>query len=96
MGEYIDKEKLLEELRLQCCNDCTNYHELQCRFCDVDSAIGIVEDAPKVDVQKVKYARWKGAGMGAYYCSLCQEEYSGGNRFHYCPNCGAKMDGDVG
>ena len=35
--------------------------------------------------------RWKGAGMGDYYCSLCQEMYSGGDEYNFCPNCGAKM-----
>ena len=36
-------------------------------------------------------ARWKGAGLGDYSCSLCCETYSGGDSFNYCPNCGAKM-----
>ena len=40
-----------------------------------------------------KEGRWKGAGMGDYYCSLCCETYTGGNEYKYCPNCGAKMDG---
>lgn len=35
-------------------------------------------------------ARWKGAGMGDYYCSLCQHQMSGRTKF--CPECGAKMD----
>ena len=51
-----------------------------------------LQEYPTADVVEVKYARWKGAGMGGYYCSLCQEIVSG-NEFKYCPNCGAKMDG---
>ena len=43
----------------------------------------------------VVHGRWKGAGMGDYYCSLCQETFSGGDEFKYCPNCGAKMDLEV-
>ncbi len=35
-------------------------------------------------------ARWKGAGMGDYYCSLCNYQMSGRTKF--CPECGAKMD----
>ena len=35
-------------------------------------------------------ARWKGAGMGDYYCSFCQHQMSGRTKF--CPECGAKMD----
>lgn len=38
-----------------------------------------------------KEGRWKGAGMGDYYCSLCCETYTGGNEYKFCPNCGAKM-----
>ena len=40
----------------------------------------------------VKHGRWKGAGMGDYYCSLCQRLVN--PRTNYCPHCGAKMDGD--
>ena len=36
-----------------------------------------------------KKARWKGAGMGDYYCSLCCE-YSN-VRERECPNCHAQM-----
>lgn len=35
---------------------------------------------------------WKGAGLGDYRCSECWDTVSGGNRFKYCPNCGAKME----
>lgn len=38
--------------------------------------------------------RWKGAGMGDYYCSLCCSQYSGADEYNYCPNCGAKMKGE--
>lgn len=34
--------------------------------------------------------RWKGAGFGDYYCSLCQETVSG-DEYSYCPHCGAFM-----
>ena len=49
---------------------------------------------PTADVVEVRKGRWKGAGMGDYYCSLCCNTYSGGDEFNYCPNCGAKMDGE--
>ena len=41
-----------------------------------------------------KLGRWKGAGMGDYYCSLCCETVSG-NRERECPNCGALMYTDA-
>lgn len=36
--------------------------------------------------------RWKGAGLGDYYCSVCGHEVSGSNRSEECPECGATMD----
>ena len=36
-----------------------------------------------------KKARWKGAGMGDYYCSWCNE--FGDNRLRECPECHAVM-----
>lgn len=41
-----------------------------------------------------KQARWKGAGMGDYECTLCWETVSG-NRNRYCPHCGATMYTDA-
>ena len=43
------------------------------------------------EAEPVRHGRWKGAGMGDYMCSRCAEVVSG-NRYHYCPNCGARMD----
>lgn len=44
---------------------------------------------------KCEQARWKGAGMGDYYCNLCCKTVSGGNRLRYCPSCGAEMYTDT-
>ena len=40
-------------------------------------------------MNKDKQARWKGAGMSEYYCSLCCEV--GDIREQRCPNCHALM-----
>ena len=64
--------------------------QLSCRFhkfyniCDLDDGFEPC----------VRQARWKGAGMGDYYCSLCCETVSG-NRERYCPACGAEMYTDA-
>lgn len=52
---------------------------------------------PAAEVQPVKRGRWKYRGSGSpeftFRCSCCENiaaaEYS------YCPNCGARMDGDT-
>ena len=71
------------------------------------AAADIVSKLPAADVVKVKHGRW---GVGEkcnhkpcriknpdkwviYKCSVCG--YSNGRkRSNYCPNCGAKMDGE--
>ena len=58
----------------------------------------LLNNIPAADVVERKSARWKGAGLGDYYCSLCNETYSIGaervNDWHFCPNCGADMRPD--
>lgn len=51
----------------------------------------IVESVPGVEAEPVVYGRWKGAGMGDYQCSVCDETVSG-NQHRRCPHCGAHMD----
>ena len=57
-----------------------------------DMAIDLIEEAfPIADVAPVRHGRWDFDMSGAW-CSVCGE-YSEG-RYCYCPNCGAKMDGE--
>ena len=59
-----------------------------------------VETAETADVQEVRHGRWISNDLCwyklAYYCSECGwvDEYAFNERHKYCPNCGAKMDGD--
>lgn len=97
MARYIDAGKLIEHIK-----DLPTWREVLGRgwlttkypdgTFDCEDVISSIVNAPTADVVEVKEARWKGAGMGDYYCSLCQETVSG-NEFKYCPHCGAKMDG---
>ena len=58
---------------------------------------------PAVDAEAVRHGRWyykrmsvpKGKGQTylVWACSLCHKHEK--KRSEYCPNCGAKMDGDV-
>lgn len=43
------------------------------------------------DYRKQRKGRWKGAGLGDYYCSICNTQYSGSDEYNFCPNCSAKM-----
>ena len=57
-----------------------------------------IADAPAVDAEPVRHGRWiykpawSNADWGVYLCSECNKPYWW-NTDHYCPNCGAKMDG---
>ena len=53
-----------------------------------------IDVLPRVDAVEVVHGRWIDAReyCGDYMCSNCDALY-GTNKFKYCPNCGAKMDG---
>lgn len=64
-------------------------------------ARGTIEDAlydgtlPSVDTPPVKYGHWISKfenGKVNTYCSACGSITYG--LYHYCPDCGAKMDSD--
>ena len=68
-----------------------------------------IKYAPTVDADPVRHGRWvKMTGMlppeyhGHYECSECQWHMKGirnswtrEEEMSYCPNCGARMDGDT-
>ena len=55
----------------------------------------LLSQAPTVDAVEVVHGRWIQSEPGYRLCSHCMADvaiYSGHR--NYCPNCGAKMDGD--
>lgn len=61
--------------------------------------IDLFDDLPTADVQPVKYGRWENTNTpNQLRCSNCEiihfiAQYPHGE-IKYCPNCGARMDGD--
>jgi hypothetical protein len=51
----------------------------------------VIDEVKAVDAVEVVHGRWKGAGMGDYYCSVCQT--MGSPQWKCCPVCTARMDG---
>ena len=49
----------------------------------------IPKDTPAADVAPVRHGEWAGT-----VCTSCGESTSDYYDCDYCPNCGAKMDGD--
>jgi len=53
----------------------------------------IVKAQPTADVEPVRHGQWIYIGFEqTYKCSCCEKLY--GMKHNYCPNCGAKMDGE--
>ena len=54
-----------------------------------------IENAPTVDAVEVVHGSWLPCGFGKeIMCSACRCELGDLWEYRYCPNCGAKMDGD--
>ena len=72
---------------------------------DSDGAIlDTIDEAPTIEAAPVVHGRWVDQPTGRYgkwqsWCSVCRRRSGIGgvetNRHRaYCPNCGARMDGD--
>ena len=79
MDEYIEREALVKRLKKEECD---------CEW------LWAILDIPSADVAPVRHGHWIECNYGlTFECSECKypTEY---NLTDYCPNCGAKMDGD--
>ena len=87
--KVIDPAPIIKELA----DRCLKSKGLECSV--LGSVIDLLKAAPAVDAVEVVHGRWIDAReyCGDYMCSNCDALY-GTNKFNYCPNCGAKMDGD--
>lgn len=57
-------------------------------------AMEIAASAPAADVAPVVHGRWIEDGSLIITCSECKRGYNLIAKYtHYCPNCGARMDG---
>ncbi len=65
-----------------------------------NAAVKILKEAPAADVQAVKHGKWKlcyedwRMQIAGDECSACGFQHYGTciSHYHYCPNCGAKME----
>ena len=60
----------------------------------------IIDEQPAVDAVEVVHGHWEQSPhlWGFVRCSVCHDcnvwdEWRDGNRWRYCPQCGAKLDG---
>lgn len=65
----------------------------------LDATKDLIKQAPTVDAVEVVHGRWE-RGIAYFMCSECRKDApissltSKQYKANYCPNCGAKMDGD--
>lgn len=69
----------------------------------------LIANAPTVDAVEVVHGRWivgavevdhpflefESVWRDVHQCSICKEYFDVSDARNYCPNCGAKMDGDI-
>ena len=63
--------------------------------------LGCMDFVARADVQEIKHGEWKlcyedwRMQIAGDECSACGFQHYGTciSHYHYCPNCGAKMDG---
>ena len=100
MGEYIDKEKLLQKLSrmIEYCKDDNKVNGLTALF-QVGDAIMDCQTADVEEVKRGKMNTYKPRRMNrnaTYKCSvcgkLCSSYYNDVGEWKFCPHCGAKMD----
>ena len=106
MAEYINRQDAITQV-IHDCGFCRKYSldrdGIRCEYCTVGRVHQILRDMPSADVAPVRHGRWTDKRTiehdGEWYCSVCNKEitiYMGADRqdrYRYCPNCGAKMDG---
>lgn len=105
MNNCIVREAFIDGVAKRYCAPCKEHgYDLDgdwCRDCVITYVLKMVRDAPAADVEPVRHGRWERCfedwrqQIEGDKCSACGFEYygTGISRFHYCPNCGAKMEG---
>ena len=90
---YIDKDLLLKDISesvvFSVKGSCSP------EFRGARKIIDRIKNAPTAGVAEVKHGEWicLEAEIGLYCCSLCEHKILR-TECNYCPECGAKMDGE--
>ena len=102
MARYIDRDPLVAFLAEKIRETGSGTHFESGYRMGLQFAKSAVElaDMPTADVAEVKRGRWVETriwGGRNYKCSVCDFDFTvdlcmGRPMWHYCPNCGAKMD----
>ena len=92
MAEYIERKALDKALTAAAAHDKDKNRRTWAK------AICILHDLPAADVSPVRHGDWEivlGSNGNEYMvCTCCRVSQDLTGVFTYCPNCGARMDGD--
>ena len=96
MAEYIEREAVVMELN----KTYDNMNAMGAQFyCGFMNAVHRIKDFPAADVAPVRHAKWEAVvgsdGKEYMVCTGCRKQQDLTGVFSYCPNCGARMDGDT-
>ena len=88
MAKCIDRETLINNLELLA------RHEDRFRRCAILGVVETIRAMKAADVAPVVHAQWIEDRSGIIICPECKRGYNLHAKYtHYCPNCGAQMDG---
>ena len=103
MKEYIERATLKERFQKRLIWLEKDVHDEYSKglFHGCETDMGLIDEIPAADVVEVRHGRWMDAesddGCTVWHCSVCDypiKTIGGYPIYHYCPNCGALMDGE--
>lgn len=90
--KLIDARRGLHNKCVELFSDQKIAEEIYRKLCDG------IEDCETVEAEPTKHGRWirhkTTTHHGELYCSICEKESPIQMIWRYCPNCGARMDGE--
>lgn len=58
------------------------------------SFLDVIETMPAIDAEPVRHSKWVCRTPGVFSCGACLGLALGNRPTCYCPDCGARMDGE--
>ncbi len=96
--EFITKFAARTAIENYACSDCVHSNGKKCEDCEYQDCINFINEVKAVDVQPIKHGKWDGYICSE--CNVCADYFISGDFYfdekpNFCPNCGARMDGDT-